>query len=123
MRAEDLLYVFRYLSQKFLVHTEQAYSLEMAHQEGRPESNILASESSVEQIGHALNLIPRWMTTNSPGRTISLTNTISLYTSNHAQQTYFPNSVCRSNRPWLGMINISPSLLQKALFPIDVLAA
>lgn len=37
--------------------------------------------------------------------------------------THFPNSVWISNRPCWGRIKKSPSLLQKALFPIDVLAA
>ena len=35
---------------------------------------------------------------------------------------YFPNSVCMSKRPCWGRINMSPSLLQKAFFSMDVLA-
>ena len=77
---------------------------------------------SLIQIVHALNLMPRWMTTNSPGRTINLTHTISHNSSLELKLTHFPNSVCKSNRPWLGRINISPSLLQKALFCIEVFA-
>ena len=37
-------------------------------------------------------------------------------------RAYFPNSVCMSKRPCWGRINMSPSLLQKAFFSIDVLA-
>ena len=38
------------------------------------------------------------------------------------ERAYFPNSVCMSKRPCWGRINMSPSLLQKAFFSIDVLA-
>ena len=37
-------------------------------------------------------------------------------------RAYFPNSVCMSKRPCWGRINMSPSLLQNALFSMDVLA-
>ncbi len=71
-----------------------------------------------------LNFIPFWITISSPGRTIILSRIFRpRRTSTLVDEiTYRPNSVCTSNLPCCGTTNMSPSLLQNALFFISAFA-